>query len=263
MKDDLGTRFLRFERKGSIAWCTIDRPEAKNALTVAMYFGIRRAIDLVTRDPALHALILTGSGDVFAPGGEMGGRHEDGEIDIGALLGADAVPFNAVRRSAVPVISAVNGLCQGGGLLIAMLSDVAIASDRAVFRVPELLRGVADTYYAAILPAHVGLARARELMFTGRRFGAEEAVSMGVIARCVPHDQLLAEAQQVAEDVLQTAPKARLEYKRIVNQGYGAIDEITFLNSIEQPECREGFAAFVEKRAPAWVPADLRRKGRL
>ena len=79
------------------------------------------------------------------------------------LLGMDCTPFNAIMNSVKPVVSAVNGLCQGGGLMIALLSDVAVVSERATFRVPELLRGIADTNYAAALPAHIGAGRARDL----------------------------------------------------------------------------------------------------
>ncbi len=70
---------LRLERDGSIAWCVIDRPGARNALTPAMYYGLKRAVHLVNRDPELAALIITGVGDVFAPGGDLGGRSEPGE----------------------------------------------------------------------------------------------------------------------------------------------------------------------------------------
>ena len=81
------------------------------------------------------------------------------------------------------MVAAVNGICQAGGLLIAMLSDIAVASDRATFRVPELLRGIPDATYAAVLPAHVGMAVARDLLLTGRRFDAAEAQRLGVISR--------------------------------------------------------------------------------
>jgi len=175
MSDDLGTPHLRFERRGPIAWCTIDRPEARNALTASMYFGLRKAVDLVNGDPKLGALVITGTGDVFAPGGEMGGRHDEGTVNVAALLGMDVLPFTTLRNSAAPIVSAVNGLCQGGGLMTALLSDVAVASERATFRAPELLRGVADSWYAAVLPAHVGIARARELVLTARRIDAAEA----------------------------------------------------------------------------------------
>jgi len=253
MSDDLGSRFLRFERRGPTAWCIIDRPEARNALTSAMYFGLRRAVDRVNADPALHALVITGVGDVFAPGGEMGGQHDDDTANVGALLGMGVLPFHAIRHSAAPVISAVNGICQGGGLMTAMLSDVAIASERATFRAPELRRGVADAWYAAVLPVQVGIARARELMFTARRIDAAEAERIGMIARVVPHEELHEAAAALAAEILQTAPVARAQWKRMVNARYGWVDEPTFEASIRGAECAEGFRAFVEKRSPNWV----------
>ena len=91
------------------------------------------------------------------------------------LSGQDILPFLAIRDSRAPVIAAVNGICQAGGLLIAMMADIAVASDRATFRVPELLRGIPDATYAAALPAHVGMAVARDLLLSARRFDAAEA----------------------------------------------------------------------------------------
>src|SRR5437016_13668678 len=202
---ELGTSNLRLDRDGPIGWCIIDRPAARNALTPAMYYGIRRAVRLVNVDPDLAALIITGVGDVFAPGGDLGGRAEPGD-DPTPDIGADVLPFLAIRDSRAPVIAAVNGICQAGGLLIAMMSDIAVASDRATFRVPELLRGIPDATYAAALPAHVGLAVARDLLLTARPFDAAEAQRLGVIARVVPHDELRDAAITAAKQVLQTPP---------------------------------------------------------
>ena len=251
---DLGSRHLEFEPRGPVAWVTINRPERRNALTSNMYFGIRRAIDRVNASPTLHALVITGTGDVFAPGGEMGGQHDDGPVNYGELLGTGTVPFDAIRDSRKPVIAAVNGLCMGGGLLITMLSDVAIASDRAVFGAPELLRGVADAYHAAILPEHVGIAIARDMLFTGRRLDASEAERYGLVARVVPHEELLTATDDVVRSVLRTAPRARIALKRLMNARYGVIDKVTFDESVNGDEVIEGFRAFVEKRDPAWVP---------
>src|SRR5256886_7637320 len=174
-----------------------------------MYYGIKRAVRLVNVDPDLAALILTGTGDVFAPGGDLGGRAEPGDA-LPPDIGSDVLPFLAIRDSRAPVIAAVNGWCQGGGLLIAMLCDIAVASDRATFRVPELLRGIIDATYSAVLPAHVGVAVARDLMLSARRFDAAEAVRLGVITRMVPHDELRDAALEAARQVLHTAPDARL-----------------------------------------------------
>ncbi len=174
--DWLGTPFLKFTREGPFAVCTLDRPEARNAMTGAMYFGLRYAIGRVNEDPDLAGLLITGTGDVFAPGGDLGGGGADNWITFGAALGMDATPFDALRTSIKPVVSAVNGLCQGGGLQIALCSDVAVVSDRATFRVPELFRGIADTYYSQMLARLIGPIRARDLMFTGRVLSAHEAL---------------------------------------------------------------------------------------
>ena len=99
---DLGSRFLRWEERGATAWVTIDRPERRNALTSNMYFGIRRAVDRVNASRSLHALVVTGTGDVFAPGGELGGQHDDGDINIGELLGTGAVPSTPSATPASP-----------------------------------------------------------------------------------------------------------------------------------------------------------------
>jgi enoyl-CoA hydratase/carnithine racemase len=255
MTDDLGAAGLRFERDGAIGWCIIDRPEARNALTPAMYFGIKRAVHLVNETEDLAALIITGTGDVFAPGGDLGGRSQPGDSLPPDLGGQDILPFLAIRDSRAPVVAAVNGICQAGGLLIAMMADIAVASDRATFRVPELLRGIPDATYAAVLPAHVGIAVARDLLLSARRFDAAEAHRLGVITRVVPHDQLRDAALQAAAEILHTAPAARTHVKRMLNERYGLIDYQTMFWALEQsPEPREGMRAFMEKRAPEWVP---------
>ena len=255
--DDLGTSKLRLDREGPVAWCTIDRPEARNALTPAMYFGIKRAVQLVNADPDLGALILTGTGDVFAPGGDLGGRSEPGE-SVPEGVGYDILPFLAVRDSRAPIVSAVNGICQGGGLLIAMFSDVAVCSDRATFRAPEALRGIVDATYAAALPAHVGVAVARDLLLTGRRVDAAEALQLGLISRVVPHDELRSAALEAARQLLQAGPDARVHTKRMLNERYGTIDHQTMFWALEHTdEPREGMRAFMEKRDPSWVPPGL------
>jgi len=252
---ELGTPHLRLEREGPIAWCTIDRPAKRNALTPAMYFGIKRAVRLVNADAELRALVITGVGDVFAPGGDLGGRVEPGEEPVPDGVGNDILPFLAVRDSRAPVISAVNGLCQGGGLLIAMLSDVAVVSDRATFRAPELLRGIPDAFYAAVLPAHVGLAVARDMLLSGRVLEADEALALGLVARIVPHDELRSAALEAAHQVLRSAPDARMHVKRMLNERYGSIDTQTMNWSLEtSAELREGMTAFMEKRPPSWIP---------
>jgi len=261
--DWLGTPFLRLERRGPIAVVTVDRPARRNALTPAMYFGIRYAVDHVNRTPELAGLIVTGTDDVFIPGGDLGGANEDGWADLPTLLGMDNTPFEAIRNSAKPIVCAVNGIAQGGGMMIAMLADVSVASDRATFRCPELLRGIADTNYAQILPRQVGPARARDLLLTGRTLDAAEAADWGVVARVVPHDEVMATAEAVMAQLCQAGPDARLACKRVMDDFYGKYDRISMDASLRGPEMVEGYRAFKERRPPAWVHEAFRTDERL
>jgi enoyl-CoA hydratase/carnithine racemase len=260
--DWLGTPYVRLERDGRIARCVVDRPTARNAMTAAMYFAVRYAVDVLNRDDQLAGMILTGTGDVFIPGGDLSASPVDDWGGPG-LLGMDNVPFDAIRHSRKPVVSAVNGIAQGGGLLMAIMSDVAVASDRAVFRAPELYRGIADTGYATFLPAQIGPARAKDMLFTGRRVAASEALEWGLVSRVVPHDDLADAAHEVLRACCRAAPSARAEVKRVISQSYGTLDRMTMDESLAGPEMLEGWHAFRDRRSPTWVPEDLRTNGRL
>jgi hypothetical protein len=103
---DLGSRSLHWERRGSVAWITIDRPERRNALTGNMYFGIRRAVDRLNSSRSLHALVITGTGDVFAPGGELGGVHDDGDATtVGLPRNRGEVPPTRITPRSFPSTS--------------------------------------------------------------------------------------------------------------------------------------------------------------
>jgi len=261
--DWLGTPYLRFERDGAFAVVVLDRPEARNAMTPAMYFGIRYAISRVNADPDLAGLLITGTGDVFAPGGDLGQRGADNWIDFASVMGMDITPFDPLRQSAKPVVAAVNGLAQGGGLQIAMCSDISVASERATFRVPELYRGIADTYYSQMLARVIGPVRTRDLMFTGRVLSAAEAVDWGLISRIVPHDELMATARELLAQCCRTAPHARALVKSSLDNYMGLYDRIGMKVSLDGPEAVEGYLSFKDKRPPEWVHPELRIDGRL
>jgi enoyl-CoA hydratase/carnithine racemase len=261
--DWLGTPYLTFQREGPFAIVTLNRPEARNAMTPAMYFGIRYAITRVNSDADLAGLLITGTGDVFTPGGDLGGGGADNWMHFGSALSLDVTPFDTLRKSAKPVVSAVNGLCQGGGLQIAMCSDVAVVSERATFRVPELYRGIADTYYSQMLARIVGPVRTRDLMLTGRTLTASEAVEWGMVARLVPHDELTTAAREVLAQCCRTAPEARRIVKSSLDNYLGLYDRIGMEASIKGAEAIEGYIAFRERRSPNWIHPDLRIAGRL
>jgi enoyl-CoA hydratase len=261
--DWLGTPYLRLEREGPLATLVIDRPERRNAMTAAMYFGVRVAVHRVDHDSSLAGLLITGTGDVFCPGGDISMTSDDAWMDLENLLHMDSTPFDALRQARKPVVSAVNGICQGGGLIIAMLSDVAVVSDRATFRAPELFRGIADTNYANLLPRHIGIARARDLLMTGRVLTAAEAVDWGLVSRVVTHDDVVAEATSVLISCTRTAPNARLDIKSAFDQQYGLYDRIAMTSSLYGAEPVEGYESFTGHRSPAWVHPDLRTDDRL
>jgi len=233
-----------------------------------MYFGIRYATARLNSDPDLAGMIITGTNDVFIPGGDLGngsgtpGQPNDTWIDFSTLAG-DITPFDMLRQSAKPVVSAVNGICQGGGFMIALCSDATVVSERATFRVPELFRGIADLYYAQLLPRIVGIVRTRDLMLTGRVLTAEEALDWGLVTRVVPHDEVVSAAVELLGQICRTAPDARLQMKRVLDGYVGLHDRIGMASSNRGPERIEGFRAFKERRSPEWVPTELHQNGRL
>jgi enoyl-CoA hydratase len=244
---DLGTENLRLERRGPIGWCVVDNPQRRNALSAAMYSGLGRAVQWVGEDPELQALVLTGVDDVFIVGGDM-----DDDAHQSDSPAAHDSPVEAFLSGDVPIVAAVNGHCQASGVLFTVLADVAVVSDQARFRLPELRRGVAAPWSSALLPAFVGMARAKELALTSRSFGAAEALAMGLVARVVPHEVLEAEAERAALELLEAGPLARAAWKRAVYAQLPPLDEAAVEASYRTAEAAEGFAAFIERRPPAW-----------
>ena len=252
-KVNLGSEHLRGNLDSGVLTVVIDRPERRNACTIEMYRGIKEAALVAANDAAIDALVITGIGDVFCPGGEMGGKHEGGGDLARDTDGWDVVPFIHLERCPKLVVCAVNGLCQGGGLDMVLMCDISIASDRARFRAPELLRGIADGWLSARLAAHVGVARAKYLMFTAASVSASEAEAMGLVSRVVPHERLDEAVAETIDLVRQTAPDARRRVKRDLHRALPPIDVEMFIDSVGSPEVAEGFAAFTEKRKPSWA----------
>jgi enoyl-CoA hydratase len=250
---DLGSTGLRATKENGVLRVVLDRPDRKNACTIEMYHGIKKAAVLAERDPEIDVVVLTGTGDYFCVGGEMGGKHEGGPALDRETDGLDLTPFVQLERCPKIVLTAINGMCQGGGLVMTLMSDVSVASDRATFRVPELLRGVADCYLGGRLATRIGIARAKYLLFTAQYFGAAEALGMGLISRVVPHADLERAVTETIGWIRETAPRARTALKRDLNRQLPMLDLPMFADSLTGDEVREGFQAFVEKRPPRWT----------
>jgi enoyl-CoA hydratase len=252
MKIDLGSRFLDATVSDGVMTVRINRPERRNALTQDMYRGLKRAAILTDRDVELDALCITGTGDVFAVGGDMSGASEDSAGLAAELDPTDHFPFRHFERCRKIVVAAVNGLCYAGGLNLVLFSDVSVASDRARFRAPELLRGAPDPWIAARLPEFVGLAAARYLLFTGAVIDAAEAAAMGLVSKLVPHEDFESHLGWVLAQIHLTAPQSRAMIKDHINRQLAVPDVNMFQRAIMSPEMAEGFAAFLEKRPPKW-----------
>ena len=249
---DLGSAHLRATRGDGVLRVTIDRPARKNALTIEMYHGLKKAAVLAERDPEVDVLVIGAEGDVFCVGGEMGGKHEGGQAIDRETDGIDLLPFVQLERCPKIVLVAINGMCQGGGLNMTLMSDVAVASERATFRAPELLRGVADCFLGARLASRIGIARAKYLLFTAAEVSATEALAMGLVARVVPASGLEAAVEETIARIRATGPQARAALKHDMNRHLPPVDIPMFVASLASDEVREGFAAFVEKRPPRW-----------
>lgn len=249
---DLGSRSIRAELRGRVLHLRIDRPERRNAFTQDMYRAIKRAAIWADDQPELDAVCLTGTDEWFGAGGDMSGQSDDPDGLAVEWDATDQFPFRHIERCSKLWIARVNGLCHAGGLVLTLHCDVSIASDRARFRAPELLRGIPDPFLTSRLAEVVGLARARYLLFGAQEISAAEAGAMGLVGAVVPHDELDARVDAVLAQIARTGPAARAAVKREINQRLPAADVGLFYRAIRSVEMVEGMSAFVEKRPPVW-----------
>ena len=248
---DLGTEFLKADIENHVMTVRIDRVDRRNSMTQAMYRGVKRAAILADGDPQVDVLLLTGTDDVFAVGGDMSGAA-DGEHLEQELDPTDHFPFRHLERCSKAVVAAVNGLCYAGGLDLLMACDLSIVSDRARFRAPELLRGAPDPFLGLRMASYVGMGRAKYWLYTAEVFGPEEALQAGLIGKVVPHERFEAEVRATVQAVLLGGPKSRAMVKADMKRLLPEHDASMFKRSILSPEMVEGMRAFLEKRDPEW-----------
>lgn len=188
---------LHFDTRDRVLTLTIDRPEAKNALTLAMRQQIEQLAREVDRDDAVDVVVLTAVDPVFSAGADIK------EI---VALGTSLTPTNpgaALRSIGKPVIAAVNGACVTGGLELVLSCDIALASDRARFADTHAKLGALPRWgMSALLPRAVGLAQAKEITATGAFVDAQEALRIGLVNHVVPHDELAARTRELAAAIV-------------------------------------------------------------
>jgi enoyl-CoA hydratase len=205
-----------------LAVVTLNRPQAMNALSVALMAELTRAIDSLGADPAVRVLLLTGAGRAFCAGldlKEIGAGQ--GSLGRGAGSVAPLDPVAALERFAGPIIGAINGPAVTGGFELALACDVLLASPAARFADTHARVGIAPGWgLSQRLSRAIGPYRAREVSFTGNWVDAERAAAWGFVNRVVPAEELMDQARTLAGDMLGTVPEMLLRYKAVIKDGY-------------------------------------------
>ncbi len=249
------------EQRDAVTLVTLNRPNALNALNSSVLEELIAAFAAFEADDTQRCAVITGSGDkAFAAGADI---KEMAEKPAAEFYAEDFFSrwqshlVNAVRK---PWISAINGFALGGGCELAMMADIMIASENAKFGQPEIKLGVAPGMGGSQrLTRAIGKSKAMEMCLTGRMMDAVEAERANLVARVVPHDQLLDEALTLAAQIASMPPLAAMANKEMVNAAFetslehGLSHERRIFQVLTATEDKaEGMAAFVEKRDANW-----------
>jgi enoyl-CoA hydratase/carnithine racemase len=247
---------LHWEVRDGIGWVTLNRPEARNALTFGMY---ERLAEIAADPGGARALVISGAGEkAFAAGTDISQFREFRTAEDGVAYEArlDRV-LGALERCAVPVIAAVSGACTGGGAGIAAACDLRIAAVGARFGFPiaRTLGNCLSIANVARLAALIGPGRVTEMIFTARLLGAEEALAVGLVTEVLPDFvSLMARAEALARLVAGNAPLTLRATKEALRRLREALpgDEDLVRMCYGSEDFREGMEAFLGKRAPVW-----------
>jgi enoyl-CoA hydratase/carnithine racemase len=252
-----------YDVRDHVALITLNRPEKLNAWTPAMSAGYRQALDDATADPSVRVIVLTGAGRGFCAGADLellGGLAETG-VRIGS---GDREPAQMEPAVPKPVIAAVNGACAGLGFVRAMFCDIRFAAAGAKFTTAFARRGLVAEYGLSwLMPRLVGMSRSLDVLFSGRVFLAEEALSLGLVSRVVDGDVLVAAMDYARELAAYSSPASMADMKRQVwADAVGSLAESwertekLMLASFDRPDLKEGIVSFLEGRAPDFPPLD-------
>jgi enoyl-CoA hydratase/carnithine racemase len=255
-----------YERRGSAALITLNRPERLNALTGAMTEEVMALARKAEADPAVFSLIITGAGRGFCAGVDADDLVKiTGSGIIRSKSDEDRVPglFAELTRISKPVIAAVNGPAAGAGFILAMMCDLRFLAEPAIMTTVFSKRGlIAEHNSSWILPRLVGLSRALDLLWSSRRIDAGEALRIGLADRVLPADELIAAAVAYSDEMAGTvAPRAVATIKRQVYSHLSAgfedaarESDALVRQSVSHPDAKEGATSFVERRPPQFVP---------
>jgi enoyl-CoA hydratase len=251
---------LIFEKRGNIAYLTLNRPEVYNAFDTGLIFEFREALREVEKDETIRVLIITGAGKAFQAGADISELLKMTVLEVHRWNHNLLENWRALEELKKPVIAAINGLALGGGLELALACDIRIAAENARMGTPEVKLGIVPgTGGTQRLPRLIGKGMAMEILITGEPVDAQEAFRIGLVNKVVPAGRALSAAEEMANKIIRNAPFAVEMTKDAVEKGENmpldAAVEYSHRNSIlsnASEDAKEGFKAFLEKRTPQW-----------
>jgi len=250
-----------FEKQGAIARLALNRPDAANGLDSLMASELKQAAQLCSGDPELKAVVLSASGRFFCAGGDIKEMMSHGD-EVGAAVRSLADDLHSaistLSRMQAALIVAVNGVAAGAGFSLALIGDIVLAAESSSFTMAYTRAGLCpDGSSSYFLPRLVGLRKAQELMLTNRTLGPQEACALGVVTRVVADNDLVAQAEQVASDLANSAHLSTAYVKKLLLASPGndleaqmELEGQLVSRCAASPDGREGIQAFVDKRKP-------------
>jgi enoyl-CoA hydratase len=252
---------IREQREGRVAVVTIDRPEKLNALSQQVRDEMLEVLGRLEGDDGVGVVVITGAGDKsFIAGADIGEFDGRSPFDQRQAMRSPRI-FDAMASFPKPVIAMINGFCLGGGCELAMSCDLRVASDRARFGQPEIKLGlIPGGGGTQRLPRLVGMGHAMRLVLTGEMIGAEEARAIGLVEMVVPHDELRERTLELAAAIAAKSPLT----VRVAKEALRASEQLPLEDGIRyerdlfclcfsSDDRKEGVAAFLAKRQPAWT----------
>lgn len=250
------------KEENGIATITLNRPQVANALSRELLAELNNRLISLQANREVRCIIITGSGEkVFCAGADLKERKELPDAEIRQAVSLIGQTFHVIETMPQPVIACINGMALGGGLELALACDIRIASTNASFALPEttlaIIPGAGGTQR---LPRLIGIARAKELIFTGRRMNSGEAEQIGLITKAVAPELLWQETEQLAHSIIRNGPIALAQAKKAIHYGMQTdlqtglkIEEWCYDVTIPTKDRIEGLQAFAEKRRPAYI----------
>jgi enoyl-CoA hydratase/carnithine racemase len=249
------------ERKDQVAVLTLNRPDVMNSLNFGMLRALKAKMEALQFDPEVRVVIVTGAGEKsFCAGADLKERAALSEVQVKEFILTIRGLFSFIENLPKPVIAAVNGIALGGGTELALACDLRVASYTATMGLTEtrlaIIPGAGGTQR---LPRLVGRGKAKELIFTGRRVDAQEALQIGLANKVCSPETLLDECRALAAMICETGPIAIQQAKYAINHGLEtdintglAIESNAYWITIPTEDRLEGLAAFREKRKPVY-----------